>query len=872
MKLVLAILLVCSSAFAVDFEKDIKPIFEERCAKCHGEEKQKSEFRLDIRDSILKGGDLGEPGAVPGHPEKSTIYKLITLDEDHDDIMPPKGDPLTKKQIDLIAEWIKEGVKMPEKKVTKEETLWSLNPVSNPGEKSIDSFLEKKLSESGLSFSPAADPITLLRRVQVVLTGLLPSPAEAEKFRNDWQQNSAAAYEKKVDELLATKHFGERWAQHWLDAIRWSETSGSESNLYRNNAWKYRDYVINSFNKDKPYNQFIVDQIAGDQTGFPRATGFLVSGPHVPPATVGQEPAAIKEARYDRLDQIMQTLGASMMGLTLGCARCHSHKFDPIKINDYYSILANFQGFEFGIRVPQLHETAPRVKKAREIMVQIESERKRQNKNFWVENWLDHHQVHFKASKIKAIKLTFPGKSVVIDELEIFGETRELTKLADISTNFTGPRAQIERLTDGEIGSFYALRGEVQGNQEGYLVFSFDKPQDVKYFSISKNKKEINNTDYIIGNKYSGKITNFKLDVQYENGQWLTLTQNITSGNASKPLQKLILEHKKEGPEYEFIGRFIDPVTTYVLKRGSPASPGAEAAPGALSALTESLNLDSKSSDKERRMKFAQWLASEKNPLTARVMVNRLWHHTFGSGIVSTLSDFGNAGAKPSHPELLDYLAYDFMKNGWSIKKMLKKYVMSKAFKQSNTPNEKSLKIDVNSTLLWRYPPRRAEAEVLRDSILKLTGSLNAETGGKSYRIHNVKKRYELWEVVDNFSESTWRRMIYQERMRGVDDQMFTAFDFPDCGQVLSKRPSSTTPLQALNLMNSKFIEIQCSVLTGKVHSSNKNTAVKNLFETVFNRQPTQKELQVSLEVLKTEKLEVLCRALLNSNEFVFIQ
>lgn len=872
MKLVLVILLVCSPAFAVDFEKDIKPIFDERCAKCHGEEKQKSEFRLDVRDIILKGGDLGEPGAVPGHPEKSTIYKLISLDEDHDDIMPPKGDPLTKKQIDLIAQWIKQGVKMPEKKIKKEETLWSLKPVLNPGKTSIDSYLEKTLSENGLSFSPEADPTTLLRRVQVVLTGLLPSPAEAEKFRHDWQQNSAAAYEKKVDELLASKQFGERWAQHWLDAIRWSETSGSESNLYRNNAWKYRDYVINSFNNDKPYNQFIVDQIAGDQTGFPRATGFLVSGPHVPPATVGQEPAAIKEARYDRLDQIMQTLGASMMGLTLGCARCHSHKFDPIKINDYYSILANFQGFEFGIRVPQLHESAPRVKKAREIMAQIDSERKRQNKNFWVENWLDHHQVHFEKSKIKAFKLTFPGKNVVIDELEIFGESGELTKLANISTNLTGPRAQIERLTDGEIGSFYALRGEVRGNDKGYLAFSFEKPQDIKYFSISKNKKEINNTDYIIGNKYSGKITNFQLEIQDENGQWKTLTKNITSGKASKPLQELIFEHKKEGPEYEFIGRFIDPVTTYVLKRGSPASPGAEVAPGALSALTESLNLDSKSSDKERRMKFAQWLASEKNPLTARVMVNRLWHHTFGSGIVSTLSDFGHAGARPSHPELLDYLATDFMKSGWSVKKMLKKYVMSKAFKQSNLPNEKALKIDANSTLLWRYPPRRAEAEVLRDSILKLTGSLKTNTGGKSYRIHNVKKRYALWEVVDNFSEPTWRRMIYQERMRGVDDQMFTAFDFPDCGQVLSKRPSSTTPLQALNLMNSKFIEIQCSVLAGKVHSSNKENAVKNLFKTVFNRQPTQEELQVCLEVLKTEKLEVLCRALLNSNEFVFIQ
>jgi hypothetical protein len=212
------------------------------------------------------------------------------------------------------------------------------------------------------------------------------------------------------------------------------------------------------------------------------------------------------------------------------------------------------------------------------------------------------------------------------------------------------------------------------------------------------------------------------------------------------------------------------------------------------------------------------------------------------------------------------------MEKHWSVKNMLRLLVHSKAFKQDNKPIAAGLKKDVNARLLWRFPPRRAEAEILRDSVLKLTDSLNTQVGGISYRIHNTKKRYALWKVVDNHSESTWRRMIYQERMRGIDDRMFTAFDFPDCGQVLSKRPSSTTPLQALNLMNSQFMISQCDILADKVHSSDKKESVNKLFQVVYNREPDAKEMAMSLKVLKSEGMHILCRALLNSNEFVFIQ
>ena len=878
MKVLLATFLLIFSSQAVDFEKDIKPIFDDRCAKCHGEEKQKSDLRLDLRSSILKGGDLGEPGAVPGHPEKSTIYKLISLDEDHDDIMPPKGDPLTKKEIDLIGQWIKEGAKMPEKEV-KTEQLWSYKAVSkqtvpdktgNP----VDSFLSEKLKEKNLSFNPQADPTTLLRRLQVTLTGFLPSHEEAAKFLADWSKNEDLAYSKKVEELLASKHYGERWAQHWLDSIRWAETSGSESNLYRKFAWKYRDYVINSFNKDKPYSNFIIDQIAGDQTGFPRATGFLVSGPHVPPATVGQEPSAVLQARYDRLDQVMQTIGASMMGQTLSCARCHSHKFDPIKINDYYSILANFQGMEFGIRVPELGDHNPSVQNGKKIMSAIKELRKKQNHNIWLESWRDHSEVHFDDMKTKGIRLTFTNKKVFIDEMEIFdNDGNNIIKNAKLISNLEGGRAQIEKLRDGEIGNFYAIRGTAPAKAKGQITILLNELSPVSHFTLSNDRKRLKNTDYEIHYNNKGvKLPTQKIEVLRENGKWDVLENNSNRLKTNPQIQKLISRYLEEGPQYEFIGRFIQPVKSHVLKRGGPSSPGAEVNPGAIATITSSLNMTNDTPEKERRLNFAKWLASKDNPLTARVMVNRLWHHTFGTGIVSTLSDFGNAGATPSHPELLDYLAAEFMDNNWSVKHMLRLYVKSKAFKQSSKPVESALKVDADSRLLWRYPPRRAEAEVLRDSVLKLSASLNTSLGGISYRIHNTKKRYALWQVVDNHSQTTWRRMIYQERMRGVDDQMFTAFDFPDCGQVLSKRPSSTTPLQALNLMNSKFIDTQCEILANKFHSSNKADSVKKLFSALYNRNPNTDELEKCLQVLETESLKILCRAMINSNEFVFIQ
>jgi hypothetical protein len=860
---------------AVDFTKDIKPIFDARCAKCHGEKTQKSDFRLDHRDSILKGGDLGKPGAIPGQPDQSTIIKLISLDEDHDDIMPPKGDPLSKKDIELISTWILEGVKMPEKEI-KEVSLWSLDPVKKPqvpqlSKNAIDAFLLEKLSEKKLNFSQTADPVTLLRRLQVILTGMLPSAEESQTFVQQWQTNSTLAYEAKVDELLASAQFGERWAQHWLDSVRWSETNGSESNEYRKYSWQYRDYVIRAFNTDKPYTDFIVDQLAGDQTGEPRATGFLVAGPHVPAGTVGREPSAVRQAKYDRLDQIMQSLGSSMVGMTLGCARCHSHKFDPIKINDYYSILANFQGVEYGVRKPEFSENLPEVKNDQKLRAELKKQRDTQTNKLWREDWQGHNEIHSKEPmKTSAVRFSFTGK-VFLDEIEIFSTSgANIAAKAEVTTTCTGDYIETTRFTDGIYGYFDQFRG--LNKDDSSVVFQFTEPVNITHLTISADRESGKLTDYLTKKvTYSGPL-NFKIEIKNDQGQWTSLATKAQSIPQPANVQKAVESLIENGIQHEFLGRFVKPDAAHILMRGSPESLGDEVPPAAIATVTSTLGIDSKTPESKRRLTFAKWLANEQNPLTARVMVNRLWHHTFGTGIVSTLSDFGNAGAPPSHPELIDYLAAEFMGNNWSVKKMLKSLVMTQAFMQDSKPLEQGLALDSDARLLWRYPPQRVEAEVIRDSILKLSASLNNEVGGISYRIHNVKEKYDIWEVVDNHSESTWRRMIYQERMRGIDDRMFMAFDFPDCGQVMSQRPKSTTPLQALNLMNSKFIEEQAEILASHLKSGTNEESINRLFMTVFNRKPDQQEMNNCLEIVKQTSLTVLCRALMNTNEFTFIQ
>ncbi|QDT10651.1 PSD1 and planctomycete cytochrome C domain-containing protein [Planctomycetes bacterium K23_9] len=900
-----------SRAADIDFENDVVPILEEHCWHCHGEDEQESGLRLDMRPKMLRGGDSGLPAVVPGKPDKSYLIECVNhVDEEM--AMPPDEDKIPAEQIDVLVRWIKEGANWPGQMdlVDEEETdHWSFQKVVRPdvpgdGSNSnpVDAFLRERLAQENLDFSPAAKPRPLIRRVSILLTGLLPTDQETSDFLTAYEADCEAAYAQLVDRLLASPHFGERWAQHWLDVIRWAETNGSEANLYRKNAWIYRDYVTRAFNEDKPYDQFVREQIAGDTMGAGEATGFLVAGPHVPAATVGREPTAIRQARADRMDEIMQTVGASMMGVTIGCARCHNHKFDPISISDYYSMTGVFQGVEFGSRFPEFSDDHPRKQRGKELWQQIAQQRwALRRTGGWEENWGAYREVHFAPKLTKSMRIRFKMHNVGLDELEVFGPDKKDVNLAhsrtgtEVSSNSpdgVDGRYPVGRLIDGEFGTMtWRVSFDKDKKERAWVQLDFSQPQNINRLRMSSNREYFYDTDYLTKKPYLPRYE-FDVDVLEEDGSWKpwTGTWSVNKDlNKKHPQRKQALTRiqsaidllAEEGPRPSFVGRFVRPDVTRVMHRGSPENLRDEVAPAGPAIFGGDLGLDSDAPGPSRRAAFARWLSKADNPLTSRVMANRIWHHLFGTGIVPTTSDFGTAGAMPSHPELLDWLAAEFIQptvikdaNPWSTKTMIRLLVMSDAFRQSGKPTKEGMLADAGGSLLWRFPPKRVEAEVIRDSILLASNSLDPSVGGRSYRIHNEKKTYAQWEVVNNHGPQTWRRMLYQERMRRVDDRIFTAFDFPDCGQVRAKRPVSTTPLQALNLMNSDFVLEQSKLIAARATQDSGGDETKSIdrcFELLLGRQPADDERTACLELAKANDLSLVCRALINTNEFAFL-
>lgn len=895
---------------AVDFQKEILPLFEENCIDCHGPDKPKARLRIDQRPVLLRGGDSGLPALVPGSPEKSHLIELIKL-KDPDERMPKKGDPLSSNEIALLEKWIAEGAIWPGQMDAKFELKtdhWSFRPVKRSvvpqgAKHPVDAFLIDRLAKEGLKPNPPADGLSLIRRTSIVLTGLPPEPARVGKFLADYAKRNDRAFFELVDELLDSPHFGERWAQHWLDVIRWAETNGSESNLYRKLTWVYRDYVIRAFNEDLPYDRFVREQLAGDGLGTGEALGFLVAGPHVPAATVGQEPSAIRQARADRMDEVMQTVGASLIGVSIGCARCHNHKFDPVSIQDYYSMTAVFQDIEFGSRFPEFARDHPRKEKSREVWKDISRNRYkiRAQRSTWEEDWGAYKELHWKPIMAKALRVSFKSGYIGLDELEVFGKPSEDLNLArssrgtkvrtDPRFSQQGNRFPVARVIDGKYGTQrWRASYNKQAKKQPWLEVTFANPVQVGRLRISTNREYYYETDYL-EQKNKFNFQDYVVEAQLPDGSWQEIAstvkikkavqQNKDLSDAVLEISHLTYELAENGPRPSFVGSFIKPVVTHVFHRGSPENPRDVVLPGAPKILAGVLGVGNDASGLARRSRFADWVTDTSNPLTARVMANRIWQHVFGAGLVVTGGDFGRAGSPPSHPELLDWIAAEFTKPGrsggtaWSMKEFIRLLVTSDAFRRSSQPTEQGMKKDATSSLLWRFPPRRVEAEVIRDGILLASGKLGRKLGGRSYRIHNVKKTYAQWEVVNNHGPETWRRMIYQERMRRVDDRIFTAFDFPDCGQVRAKRPISTTPLQALNLMNSDFVVNQVVLLAERAEreagQEGSAGAVRRCFELLLSRQPTAVELKDCLQVAEDRGLPIVCRALVNSNEFAFL-
>jgi mono/diheme cytochrome c family protein len=1063
-----------------DFVADIQPIFAKHCISCHGPDQQKNSFRLDAREIAFKGGDTYGVAIIPGNSAESPLLRYVS--GKHEELtMPPKGERLSSREIELLQAWIELGAPWPDSAsvavVDPTGQHWAFQPLERPevpidtvhasrNVNAIDAFIGRELNRHGLQFSPEADRRTLIRRLYFNLHGLPPSSEQVDAFVHD---PDPRAYEKLVDSLLASPRYGERWARHWLDIVAFGETHGFEVNTPRENAWPYRDYVIRSFNEDKPYPEFIRDQLAGDATGEDAATGFIVAKAALLPGQVGRDEESIRLARQDELNDMVLGAGSAFLALTVSCARCHDHKFDPISQADYYAMQAIFSGVRHGERPLRTRDYAANTRKSEtlsremarlqlelapfEIPANPEAKSAAETSPKLNEETFDPVEADLVRFTVYNANL-HPTLGLIepcLDELEVFttGDTPRNVALAETgarataSGSNTSERHKLEHVNDGKYGndrswmSNEAGRGWVQiefparetigrivwsrdrlgqfsdrlptsylietGIRDGSIIHwhrvagtsplrppvhprltierfapieakrlrftilettslepcidelevftAGDAPRNVALASAGTRAtasgtlpnstihklEHINDGNYGNGRSWISDQTGqgwvelefpetvsidrvfwardreekftdrlpvrYQIEVAGEDGAWRVVASsqdrqkyvlgsqvnpiyetNIADEEQRAHLEKLLAERKRITDEMRklqftpmvYAGRFeAEPQTVWRLHRGDPMQRREEIAPAGLSRIGPSFALSAEASEQERRLALADWLSDPRNPLPARVLVNRLWHYHFGEGIVSTPSDFGINGARPTHPELLDWLATEFIARGWSIKEMQRVICLSRTFRQSSRPNREALAIDAGARLLWRFPPRRLEAEVIRDAMLAVTGTLDLRMGGPGFSVFKPNDNYvRVYDPKEDFGPDEWRRMIYMTKVRMEQDGTFGALDCPDAGQEQPRRPRSTTPIQALNLFNSTFVNQQAAMFAERLRrqaGSQPSEQVHLGFQLAFARTPDPEEKNLCVELIDEHGLAQFCRVLLNANEFMHL-
>ncbi len=887
----------------VDFVREVRPIFQKHCHKCHGAEKQKSGLRLDLRSSAFGGGEYHQPTIVPGDVEASHLIDFVS-DLDSEMRMPPKGKGLSNEEIATLTAWVNEGAVWPEGVDAVEEmdraNHWSFKPLAKYDEgRIIDDFVREKLEEHSLTMSPEVDRLSWLRRVTLDLTGLPPTPEEVSAFLKD---EDGGAHERVVERLLASPRYGERWAQHWLDVVRYADTHGFEVNTPRENAWPYRDYVIEALNRDLPFDQFIREQLAGDQLGEDRATGFLVTAARLLPGQIGQDAASMRLARQDELSEIVINTGEAFLGLTIGCARCHNHKFDAISAKDYYAMQAFFAGVSYGDREirsagsEELRDEAEALKmRKRAIEHQLAglvplansgTERPPVSARMNVERF---HPVV--ARKVRFSIRKTNKYEPCLDELEVFdrnGRNVALDAPGVVRTasgsNVSANRHQLEFINDGAYGN---ERSWMASEVNSWVMLEFPEEHTIGRILWSRDRQ----------GRFSDRLAlEYLIEVANNSGEWRAVagSDDRHPGEGSGELDfagmepavmeqaRPLLEEKKgiearlgelSRSQLVFGGIFGKPEKTHLLHRGDPEQPKEEVSAAVPEALGE-VALPAGASDQERRLALAHWIASPENPLTARVAVNRIWQGHFGTGLVETPNDFGRAGGAPSHPGLLDWLAHEFIRSGWSVKHLHRLIVLSQTYRQSEQISSPGQARDAGVRLLWRYPSRRLEAEGIRDSILAVSGLLNFKTGGPGFDLFKSRGGLSGFPPVTKFEGEGLRRMIYAHKIRMETGAVFGAFDCPDAGQSTARRQQSTTPIQALNLFNSQFVLDASEAFAERVGTWAGPEVVDQIthaYRLAYGRVSDADELAELEPLVREHGLATLCRAIFNSNEFLFI-
>jgi hypothetical protein len=905
-------------AFAtpVDFVREVRPIFEKHCYECHGEKKQKSGLRLDVKAAAFKGGDNHAPDIVPGKASESPLVHFLTSD-DEDEVMPPKG-KLAAEEIETLTRWIDEGARWPDgvdlAKVEDKRDHWAFKPIQSVEHrakgKEIDAFIDAKLSENGLTRSPAAEPIAWLRRVTFDLTGLPPTQEEVEAFLKKPDHAST------VDRLLASPRYGERWAQHWLDVVRYADTHGFEVNTERPHAWPYRDYVIRAFNADTPYDRFIKEQIVGDSMGVDEATGFLVTASVLLPGQIGKDAPSIRLARQDSLDEMVTNIGQTFLGLSVGCARCHDHKFDPISAKDYYAMQALVAGVEYADRELRTPEALARKKEAataRQRDAQITQRLTQLSPMAWPGKKDGVQRPTVRATmnidriapvRTKSVRFTIRETNSLepcLDELEVFNTAGVNVALASAGAKLKTSGDKISRnrhepafIHDGRYGNERSWMSNEKG--KGWVEIEFAREEEISHIAWSRDRLD----------KFEDRVAlDYAIEIGHEKG-WLLVAdasdrrphqlglgagpEFVFEGLPEKEAKEIrgllnergsLLAKMKAGEQgqFAFAGTFREPDDIHLLNRGDPEQPKESVVPAVLSALGD-VKLTNATPELKRRQALAEWIASPQNPLTARVMVNRIWQGHFGTGLVATPSDFGRMGMKPTHPELLDWLAGEFIRSGWSVKHLHRLIALSGTYGQSSfgfsrtDAAKAATTLDSESRLLWRFPSRRIEGETLRDSMLAVSGKLNFTMYGRGFDLFDKRGGLSGFKPVEIFKPENQRRMIYAHKVRREPETVFGAFDCPDAGQSTALRRASTTPIQALNLFNSRFTLEHANAFAERVRREagvDAAAQVRRAYELALCRKPNAAELHDALPLVKQHGAAVLCRALFNSNEFLFI-
>ena len=952
-----------AAAESIDFAGRVAPLLAAKCGSCHGPEDAESGFRVDLREQAIAGGDSGSVGIVPGKPEQSELFvRVSTADEEL--LMPADGEPLSADEQALIKDWIAAGAVWPDEmqslaallpeagpKPLKGQNHWAFQPLTRlpvppapHGTAPIDAFLAAKLAAAGLAMNPEADPRTLIRRVSFDLIGLPPSPEEIAAFEDACRAAGGVEgpYGGLIDRLLVSPHYGERWARHWLDVVRFAESHGFEMNRVRPNAWPYRDWVIESLNADKPYDQFVREQLAGDQLGADAATGFLVGGPR--DEVRSPDPVLTANQRADELHDMVGTTGSAFLGLTVGCARCHDHKFDPIPQTDYYAVKAVFEGVQHGDREIVPRDNDDRLKKLAAVQAELAPLQRRiaelqpaarlrrtividdatkamtaalvepkgiadhakaaerghaaepgnirslpnLGKQYhwwaaqpgdavfayapraagvfriwisWGAGWSSHARdaryvldadgdpgttadqreiavadqrlfadgsgepppnqplwsgfrdagAHRLGEATRLFVVGGASPASVTADVVIFEEQESTDDAGGLVAHLRGPVTaganvdafppvpakfvrftvlatnsaepcidELEVLTPGGRNVAREAKPSSSGDYDKSSFHKLAHVNDGKYGNkkswisnrigggwVQLELPEVEEVSRVVWSRdrspkpeYTDRLaTEYKISLSLDGTEWTTVATHadrlpadyvhaaaigpITTAAGLSPNELAELESLEEhvagllkrlealsALPKAYAGSFVKPPKTYRFFRGDPVQPREEIAPGSLSNFGSPWQLPADSAERDRRRALADWIVDPSNPLAARVIVNRLWHYHFGTGIVDTPSDFGVNGGGPTHPELLDWLASELVEpanpaDRWRLKRIHRLIVTSRAYRQASVARPDGLAADSNSRLLWRYPPRRLEAEPLRDAILAVSGSLN---------------------------------------------------------------------------------------------------------------------------------------------------